>query len=54
MNDMVKRGGELKITDNVSMWEDGEHEFLLVNPETIEAIGSKPVIEKAKQELGLN
>jgi glutamate synthase domain-containing protein 3 len=54
INDKAKRNQDLKITDTIDAWENGEHEFLLVKPETMEAIGSQPVVEKAKGLLGLN
>ena len=53
MNYESKRG-ELKIANDVPTWEDGELEFLVVTPETVEAIGSSSLKEKAKQLLGSN
>ena len=53
MNYQSKKGG-LKIANDVDTWEDAEQEFLIVKPETLEAIGSKTLREKAKQFLGLN
>jgi hypothetical protein len=54
INDKAKRNQDLKITDTIDAWENGEHEFLVVKPETMETIGSQPVVEKAKGLLGLN
>jgi hypothetical protein len=48
MNYQSKKGG-LKIANDVDTWEDAEQEFLIVKPETLEAIGSKTLREKAKQ-----
>lgn len=53
MNYEAKKG-ELKIANDISTWEDAEHEFLVVTPETIEGIGANALREKAKQLLGLN
>lgn len=53
MNYEAKKGG-LKIANDIATWEDAEQEFLIVKPETLEAIGSKTLREKAKQFLGLN
>lgn len=53
MNYEVKKG-ELRIANDIPTWEDAEQEFLTITPETIEAIGSGSLKEKAKQLLGLN
>jgi len=54
LNDNAKRGIAIDAVDTISRWEDGENKFLMLNPETIEAIESDEIKNKAKGLLGLN
>lgn len=54
LNDNAKRGVSIETVGSISEWEDGGNKFLTLTPETIEAIDSDVVKNKATELLGLN